>query len=219
MIDRNTISLIANIARSSAADAMYKQAQQPVAPGSLGKNWGNYEPTAPGSSGKNWGNHPATRAGAGASALGSMEGLRDIHGSEDIRGMMDSAINDPTNTGADMGYGPGYDPYQYGVPSIPREQRGEAPLDLMPTDRPDPSTNPFGRSPFGPRGGYPDDSPFKLPKDSRPQRSPLPFPAYGGGPGGNPLRGWPPLGGGLGGGLGVPPGLGEPPLGSEDRPR
>ena len=42
MIDNKTASHIAGLARFAAMDAMYKQAQQPVAPGSLGKNLGNY---------------------------------------------------------------------------------------------------------------------------------------------------------------------------------
>ena len=228
MIDRNTISLIANIARSSAADAMYKQAQQP------------YQGPGP-------------------------QNVDPGDDNYDVRGMLDSARHDPTNTGEDVGYGGGYDPYQYGVPSVRSHELGRDRSGLPPSPRPKPprpSTNPFirerfgpgGFSPFGPRGGYPDDSPFKLPKPERSQRSPLPFPAYGGGPDGNPLRGMPALGGALGGGLGGGLGWwrsrgggglgepthgsdgipfdraefaprptvgpdGEPPLGSEDRPR
>jgi hypothetical protein len=39
VIDNKTASHIAGLARFAAMDAMYKQAQQPVAPGSSGKSW------------------------------------------------------------------------------------------------------------------------------------------------------------------------------------
>ena len=52
---------------------------------------------------------------AGIGALDAAESSQRVDG----RGLYDSHVFDPTNTGEDVGYGPGYDPWKYGVSSIP----------------------------------------------------------------------------------------------------